>query len=72
MITIAPVRRLSLYDKLGFALSEINKAIESTDGGRECSGPTWSAMHDCRRSILEAMQMIRIGRNGNAGAVDVG
>ena len=63
-ITIEPVKETTVHDKLAWAYEQVNKAISATDGGRECSGPVWANMQDCRRSIREAMQMLRDGRKG--------
>ena len=61
-IVIEPVKETTVHDKLTWAYEQINKAIEATDGGRIGSGPLWANMQDCRRSIREAMQMLREGR----------
>jgi len=59
MITVPPMPEATVHDKLAWAYEQINKAISATEGGRECSGPVWANMQDCRRSIREAMQMLR-------------
>jgi hypothetical protein len=61
-ITIAPASEITVHDRLTWAYEQINKAISATEGGMECSGPMWANMQDCRRSIREAMQMLRDGR----------
>jgi hypothetical protein len=58
-ITIAPQNPVTANDKLTWAYSAINKAIDGTDGGRKCDGPMWANLQDCRRNIREAMQMLR-------------
>ena len=67
MINVLPQKPMSLHDRLAFAYSSINKAIELTDGGRDCTTPVWSNMQDCRRIIREVMDRMRKGETKGSG-----
>jgi hypothetical protein len=43
------------------ARAAIDKALALTDEGRLVSTPMWSQMHDCRRAIEQAMDLLQAG-----------
>lgn len=57
-IVIAPPTPVTAHDKLTWAYDAVNKAIDGMNQA-VCDTPTWSRLQDCRRSIREAMQMLR-------------
>ena len=58
MFTIPRPTPITAQDRLGTALHEIDEAIERTNEGRRCDGPTWANLHAAKRSIVEALQLL--------------
>ena len=62
MVEIEPSTEVTVLDTLNWALHEISRAIALTNGGRDCSGPVWAAMHASKGQIELAVRKIQTGR----------
>lgn len=62
MVDIAPQTESTVHDKLTWACSSVNKAIADYQRSKIYNSPLWANLQDTKRSIDEAMQMLREGR----------
>lgn len=61
-VVVTPPTPVTVHDKLDRAMSKVDSVIVRMDGGRKCDTPTWSELHDCKRLIQEAKEMLQQGR----------
>ena len=61
-ITITPPTPVTVHDKLDKAHQKVDSVITRMDGGRKCDTPAWAELHDCKRLIQEAKEMLQQGR----------